>query len=104
MKAPLTVWIEPQAPPKPPLGAPCNGCGLCCLAEPCPLGMLVSRRRRGPCAALRWNEAQARYRCGLLSEPNAWLGPRWQGLAPWLARLAARWIAAGHGCDARLET
>ncbi|MDT0138632.1 hypothetical protein [Acidovorax sp. PRC11] len=36
------------------MGQPCNGCGLCCLAEPCPLGMLVSRRRHGACVALRW--------------------------------------------------
>ena len=25
------VHIHPGAPPKPPEGAPCNGCGLCCL-------------------------------------------------------------------------
>ncbi|WCM91005.1 hypothetical protein [Acidovorax sp. NCPPB 3576] len=53
------VHLHPSAPPQPAQGAPCNGCGLCCLAEPCPLGMLVSRRRRGPCAALRWREAGA---------------------------------------------
>ena len=45
-KAPLppgwqVVHWHPEAPPKPPEGAPCNGCGLCCLAEPCPLGMLA---------------------------------------------------------------
>jgi len=37
------ILIHPEAPAKPPLGAPCNGCGVCCLAEPCPVGVLVSR-------------------------------------------------------------
>jgi len=50
------VHVHPSAPSQPAEGAPCNGCGLCCLAEPCPLGMLVSRRRTGTCAALRWHE------------------------------------------------
>lgn len=72
------------------MGAPCNGCGLCCLAEPCPLGMLLSRRRRGACVALRWSEAEQRYRCGAVAHP-------------WLGRLARRWIAAGAGCDADLQ-
>lgn len=97
------VHVHPAAPPKPPTGQPCNGCGLCCLAEPCPLGMLVSRRRRGACAALQWQEGQRRYVCGLVADPAAALGVR----VPWLLRmvsaLARRWIAAGVGCDARLE-
>lgn len=97
------VQVHPAAPGKPLLGAPCNGCGICCLAEPCPVGMLVSRRRRGACAALRWDAAQVRYRCGMVSAPAEVLGPRWRWLAPWLGRRALRWIAAGQGCDASLE-
>ena len=27
------VWLHPAAPPKPAEGAPCNGCGLCCLQK-----------------------------------------------------------------------
>ena len=97
---PRIIHLHPAAPAKPATGAACNGCGVCCAAEPCPLGMLLSRRRRGACAALEWHEAGARYRCGALSAPARWL--------PWLpaplARgLAARWIAAGRGCDADLE-
>lgn len=88
------VLIHPDAPPQPALGAPCNGCGVCCLSEPCPVGMLVSRRRRGACAALRWHEAEARYQCGLLADAQQ---PLWR----WWLR---RWIAAGVGCDATLET
>ncbi len=106
------LYIEPLAPRKPAEGAPCNGCGVCCLAEPCPLGMVLSRRRTGACVALRWSPEQGRYLCGVVQAPQAllqhWLprGTRWS--AGWLAkplrRLAWRWIAAGQGCDSTLET
>lgn len=95
------IAIEPAAPTKPAMGAPCNGCGVCCLSEPCPIGMLVSRRRHGPCAAVMWESATARYSCGLVSRPRVALGwrfaPNW--LLQGLARLARRWISAGSGCD-----
>lgn len=97
------VWIRPEAPAKPPVGAPCNGCGVCCLAEPCPVGALVSRRRHGACRALRWDAARARYLCGMASAPAEVLGPRWRWIAPWIGRRALRWISAGSGCDATLE-
>lgn len=48
------IHLRVAAPAKPPPGAPCNGCGVCCTAAPCPVGMLVSGRTRGACAALRW--------------------------------------------------
>lgn len=97
------IHIEPLAPPKPAFGAPCNGCGLCCLAEPCPLGVLVSRKRTGACTALRWNDAESRYRCGMVSDAAGVMGARWRWAAPWVQRLARRWISAGSGCDATLE-
>lgn len=98
------VMIHPLAPPQPAFGAPCNGCGVCCLSEPCPLGMVLSGRRQGACAALRWHEAEGRYRCGALADPSAVLPPAWRWASPLLRRLAPRWIAAGAGCDAQLET
>ncbi len=91
------IHIHPQAPPKPALGQACNGCGVCCLAEPCPLGVLLSRKRTGACKAVFWSEEQQRYRCGALV--------RW-GRRPFqrlFTRLVRRWIAAGQGCDATLE-
>ena len=99
--SPQVILLEPAAPPKPRPGRPCNGCGVCCAAEPCPLGMLVSRRRHGACAALSWDEAGRRYRCGAVAEPRRFV--RWLPAA--LARrLALRWISAGRGCDSTLET
>jgi hypothetical protein len=103
----ITLYTEPQAPQKPVLGAPCNGCGICCLMEPCPLGVLLSGRRTGACAALRWHPDLQIYRCGAITEPLPVLLKRLpkllHGLAPvlaWLmARLAHRWVAAGVGCD-----
>ena len=92
------LHIEPLAPAKPALGEPCNGCGLCCLAEPCPLGMVLSLRWRGACRMLRWEAAAQIYRCGAIvasAEGSLWARP-WN-------RLARRWIAAGSGCDAALQ-
>jgi hypothetical protein len=61
--------------------------------------MLLSRRRRGACAALEWEPLTARYRCGVIQTPGRWLPwlPR-----RWAAALARRWIAAGIGCDAQI--
>ena len=107
----LVIYIQADAPAKPRLGQPCNGCGLCCLVAPCPLGMLLSRRRQGACAALLWDESTARYRCGALTEPEQALrgalpgAPRFiaAALTGLLKRAAGRWIAAGQGCDSTLE-
>lgn len=90
----VTLALHADAPPKPEVGAACNGCGLCCAAATCPLGIVLFRRRRGPCPALSW--AEGRYSCGVLTDPRRTLPflPR-----SWGARLVARWIAAGQGCD-----
>ena len=106
-----TIPIHPLAPAKVAVGAACNGCGVCCLFAPCPLGMVLSGRRSGACAALRWDDALAQYRCGAIVAPQEVLSqalPRsLQGLAsalaPAMRRLGTRWIAAGTGCDSNLE-
>lgn len=94
------IHLHPAAAPKPAWGEPCNGCGVCCAVEPCPVGMLLSRRRTGACVALTWNEVENRYRCGVASEPERSVAPRW--LATLATRFAMRMIAAGKGCDCDL--
>jgi len=90
MPTPYTlIQIHPAAPAKPAFGAPCNGCGVCCLTQLCPLGMLRYRRARGPCPALRWENDRQRYACGMLAGARHRL-TRW-----WVRRM----IAAGQGCD-----
>jgi hypothetical protein len=101
------IHIHPEAPPKPALGAACNGCGVCCLAEPCPVGVLVSRRLKGACRALVWRASAGRYQCGLLvgwSSERTKTAGRLRRLASalWL-RWARRMISAGSGCDANME-
>ncbi len=106
------IRIHVQAPHKPVVGAHCNGCGVCCLAEPCPLGVLLSRTRTGACSALRWSDMLGQYRCGAMVVPRELLEQALpkavHGLARMLStplgRWASRWIAAGSGCDCELET
>jgi hypothetical protein len=99
-----TIHIHAEAPRKPAFGEPCNGCGVCCLVEPCPLGVVISRRRTGACDALRWTPDGAHYRCGALTGEV----PGWSGRLPALLQsrwkaLAGRWISAGRGCDCSLD-
>jgi hypothetical protein len=106
-----TITIQALAPAKPGWGEPCNGCGICCLVEPCPVGMVLSVRRQGACDALHWDVQQSRYRCGALVRPAAVLQhvlPRQMRLlsvvlAPLLAAAAGRAIAVGVGCDCDLD-
>ncbi|HRE17184.1 MAG TPA: hypothetical protein PLW86_08970 [Rhodocyclaceae bacterium] len=99
---PQIIYLHPDAPAKPPTGATCNGCGVCCAMETCPSGLLLFRQRRGPCPALRWSPPAARYFCGLLLAPEDYLPwlPRW--CRPLASRFFKRWIAAGIGCDSNV--
>ena len=111
----IQIHVHRDAARKPMPGAPCNGCGVCCLLEPCPLGVVLSRRLQGACVAVGWHDALRQYRCGALFEPvgvlQRVLPARVQRLtpglaarlAPLLARWARRWIAVGTGCDSRLD-
>jgi len=96
------IRLHPAAPAKPAQSAPCNGCGVCCAAEPCPIGVLVSGRRTGACAALAWQDHAGLYRCGLVGAPRSVLPRLPAALAPMVSRLAKRWISAASGCDSSL--
>lgn len=57
--------------PKPRFGAPCNGCGYCCTAQPCALAEEFLKCSAGPCVAL---ERQGeRTTCGLVRNPLGYL-------------------------------
>lgn len=98
-----TIWLRVEAPAKPAAGQPCNGCGVCCAAEPCPVARVFLSQEVGTCRALVWVKAEQHYRCGMLLQPADYLRflPRaWQA---WFRRLIARWIAAGTACDSDAE-
>jgi hypothetical protein len=65
---------------KPPIGAPCNGCGLCCVMEVCSSGAVVlgfasqwGERVAGPCPALV--EDGEKLVCGILQRPERYVRP-----------------------------
>lgn len=99
----MIIQIHAAAPPKPALGQDCNGCGVCCAAQPCPVGLFVLFQLRGRCRALLWQPEGSRYACGMVLRPADYL--RWlpAALNARAGRLFARRIAAGSGCDADFE-
>ncbi|WP_454253976.1 hypothetical protein [Pseudomonas sp. Marseille-Q7302] len=107
-----TVWhlLDLVSLDKPPHGKPCNGCGLCCIAEVCDLGKELGDEEQ--CRALMPLSA-GRFACGLVADPYRFLPP--ERLVPWHAidQLApggqgeqalkahfAGLLGAGRGCDA----
>ena len=97
------VMLRVEAPDKAGTGQPCNGCGVCCVSEPCPVGVLFTGRTRGACRALDFSDERGRYLCGLVSDPASRLPRVLRWSAPWISRLARRFIAAGRGCDSDVE-
>lgn len=88
---------------KPPHGAPCNRCGLCCVAAICALGQKVFRRELGPCPALRYDQ-ESNSSCGLVAEPMTF-APKValeHGVSA-ASRAATFLIGTNTGCDARMN-
>lgn len=99
-----TIPIHPDAPDKPAWGSLCNGCGVCCAAEPCPVGVLVTGRRKGVCRALDWQDADRRYVCGMVTAPGRYLGVDHRWLNAAVSAMTRRLISAGSGCDSDAES
>ena len=97
------IELHPLAPDKPDYGARCNGCGLCCAAEPCPVAFVFLFQFRGRCRALLWQEDAKRYVCGMVVFPDRYvrlIPESWRERA---GRFIAKRIAAGDGCDFSAE-
>jgi hypothetical protein len=99
----IILHLHEAAPVKPAWDAPCNGCGVCCAYAPCPIGVLISRRHTGACAALEWVDAESRYRCGVLLDPGKYTGLKANWMQNLTRNLTSRMISAGSGCDCSLE-
>jgi len=75
---------------KPPFGAPCNGCGLCCSLEVCQVGQAVFETTAAPCPGLR--REGGRFFCRAVEMSDAIGGED--------ARLLRFHMGIGLGCDA----
>jgi hypothetical protein len=98
-----TIQIHAGAPDKPVPGAPCNGCGVCCMVEPCPVSALLLAHKENTCPALVWQNDTKLYRCGMLISPARycrWLPARLNRPIIFLVR---RWLAIATGCDCSIE-
>ena len=86
---------------KPPHGAPCNDCGLCCVATTCALGAHLFKTDVGPCPALTFDDLR-RSHCDVVVHPERYATRG--AIAPaTLSRAAALLVRAGQGCDARFS-
>lgn len=96
---------------KPPHGAPCNRCGLCCVASLCPLAARVFRGKAltpgihepGPCPALSFDH-DGQSVCGLVADPARFaLGIVLRAGVDAAVAAAKQLIGSGTGCDARMN-
>jgi hypothetical protein len=97
------IELHSLAPPKPDSGERCNGCGVCCAVEPCPVAYLFLFQFKGSCRALLWQNDASRYVCGMVACPDqyvSWLPQRWRERT---GRFFASRIASGYGCDLAAE-
>ena len=88
---------------KPPIGAPCNGCGLCCRIRVCSAGSYAlglvetwGERVDGPCPALEPDGDG--FACGLVRRPKHYLSRSRRGVTV-LREAMKVVIGAGIGCD-----
>ena len=97
------IELHPLAPPKPDYGADCNGCGVCCAAEPCPVAFLFLFQFKGRCRALLWQNDTSRYVCGMVVCPDQYVRLIPARLRAPMGRFFASRIAAEYGCDLAAE-
>ena len=84
--------MKPTGPDKPPFGLPCNGCGYCCAAELCQIGIAIHGDIPAPCPSMEWEDS--RFRCGAIRLADSDIK---YGL---LVRMA---LGIGLGCDSETD-
>src|ERR1043165_2494420 len=91
------IGIKPGPPRKPPEGDACNGCGLCCAVQLCPIVIELLPDAQAPCPAMEFNGE--RFWCGLIRRPSRYLGTPLQSDRV-IGPMAGVELAIGQGCDA----
>ena len=87
-------------PSKPKIGAPCNGCGMCCTVQPCALAVVFLDCTEGPCIALELDGEKMV--CGLVKRPAWYMFGEDRSVSETgrLSVLYAQALGIGRGCDA----
>ena len=89
--------LNSMTPAKPPFGAQCNGCGICCAIQPCKLAVDLLGATVGPCSAMEFDAG--RFWCGLVRSPGRYLNTPEFG-NELLSETIARSLGVSKGCDA----
>jgi hypothetical protein len=98
-------------PDKPAEGAPCNGCGVCCISALCGLAALAlhgpevtflsevcGEQLAGPCPILEWEDGRAW--CGFIRHPERYPDFR-KHLPPAVREMSTHDLLSDRGCDSR---
>jgi hypothetical protein len=76
-------------PNKPRYKEACNGCGICCAIELCPVGEMAFPGASAPCPALKLTPDGSRTYCQLVAMEQA------SGMAPLIQMV----LGIGKGCS-----
>lgn len=86
---------------KPPHGAPCTNCGVCCMAVRCSISVSLFGDG-GPCPALEPSGEE--YTCGVINNPGRYAPALSERVGEDAVRAAAKTVLyVGEGCDARFN-
>ncbi|MHA3046487.1 hypothetical protein JSO59_003860 [Riemerella anatipestifer] len=90
--------------PKPKIGEPCNGCGICCHIQLCNTGAFLLKKSKtfggkivkGKCPALL-SEEDGTFSCGLIKKPKLFIRSKYNSNV--ISRTVATLVGVGSGCD-----
>lgn len=86
-------------PAYPGYGQKCNGCGLCCIDQPCPVADNLRVWKDGKCKALQLVDGV--YRCGMMTTPDKFTKYVPKNKRAEAAANIRRQLGSGVYCDAR---